>query len=296
MNKTKIEQFLDTRLIDAGENWKASCPFHHEKTPSFFIHKSEYLCHCFGCGVAGYLDLLVAKKKGLSVDEVRQLLEIPAIKTGFTKEKNEPTPSHFPKSWLSVWPREISKYILDRNLELEVLKAAGARYDHNTQRQVFPVFNQQGKLLGATGRTTIKEDPKWFHYWNFDKSRQLYRIRTAKRTPLVLVEGVLDCLWLEQNGYHSAAILSAFLSDSQAKEVKEHSETVILALDRDEAGEKGTLRAVELLKRSCILYYASLPVFAKDVCDLSKEQLKSVIDNPLTVLQWRSHIKQSTTA
>ena len=38
------------KLIKAGREFKACCPFHNEKTPSFTINDEKGFYHCFGCG------------------------------------------------------------------------------------------------------------------------------------------------------------------------------------------------------------------------------------------------------
>lgn len=46
-----ISQYL--ALKKAGKNYRALCPFHHEKTPSFMVNEEKQIFHCFGCGVGG---------------------------------------------------------------------------------------------------------------------------------------------------------------------------------------------------------------------------------------------------
>jgi DNA primase len=46
-----ISQFVN--LKKAGANYKAPCPFHAEKTPSFVVSPQKQIYHCFGCGAGG---------------------------------------------------------------------------------------------------------------------------------------------------------------------------------------------------------------------------------------------------
>lgn len=41
------------RLVKAGREYKACCPFHNEKTPSFYVNDDKQFFHCFGCGAHG---------------------------------------------------------------------------------------------------------------------------------------------------------------------------------------------------------------------------------------------------
>lgn len=71
-------------LKHAGRNFKAPCPFHHEKTPSFVVNPDKQIFHCFGCGVGGNVITFVMKQERLEFPEAVRLLaeragiEIPA--------------------------------------------------------------------------------------------------------------------------------------------------------------------------------------------------------------------------
>jgi DNA primase len=60
---TIISEYI--RLEKAGRNFKALCPFHTEKTPSFFVFPERQSWRCFGCGAGGDLISFVMRKEGL---------------------------------------------------------------------------------------------------------------------------------------------------------------------------------------------------------------------------------------
>ncbi|MCK5213988.1 MAG: DNA primase [Candidatus Omnitrophica bacterium] len=61
-------------LKKAGRNFKAACPFHHEKTPSFMVNPDKQIFHCFGCGVGGNAISFVMKQERLEFPETVRLL------------------------------------------------------------------------------------------------------------------------------------------------------------------------------------------------------------------------------
>jgi DNA primase len=73
-----------TRLTKAGREFKACCPFHNEKSPSFTVNDEKGFYHCFGCGAHGDAIRWMTDQRGLSfMDAVKELaaeagIEVPA--------------------------------------------------------------------------------------------------------------------------------------------------------------------------------------------------------------------------
>lgn len=73
-----------TRLTKAGHEFKACCPFHNEKSPSFTVNDQKGFYHCFGCGAHGDVIRWMTDQRGLSfMDAVKELaaeagLDMPA--------------------------------------------------------------------------------------------------------------------------------------------------------------------------------------------------------------------------
>jgi len=62
------------RLTRSGRNFKARCPFHNEKTPSFIVNPEKQIFHCFGCNVGGNAIGFIMKMDGLTYPEaIRKL-------------------------------------------------------------------------------------------------------------------------------------------------------------------------------------------------------------------------------
>ena len=60
------------RLLRAGRQWRGNCPFHGEKTPSFYVYDDHY--HCFGCGAHGDAISYVMQAEGQSfIEAVKSL-------------------------------------------------------------------------------------------------------------------------------------------------------------------------------------------------------------------------------
>lgn len=73
------------KLTKAGSRFKACCPFHQEKTPSFVVNEDRQTYHCFGCGQGGDVFSFVMEMEGVGFREALMLL---AEKAGVEIQNN----------------------------------------------------------------------------------------------------------------------------------------------------------------------------------------------------------------
>ena len=75
-DRTDIVSVVQRRvqLKKSGRDWKGLCPFHGEKTPSFYVVPDKHLFHCFGCGVSGDAIKFVMQLEGRSFREAVEQL------------------------------------------------------------------------------------------------------------------------------------------------------------------------------------------------------------------------------
>jgi DNA primase len=139
----------------------------------------------------------------------------------------------------------------------------GARsgvYDRFRHRLMFPIRDERGRMSGFGARVLNPEDvPKFLNSPQtpfFDKGRLLYgldRARKAIRTQdqAVIVEGYLDVIALHQAGFTTAVSpMGTALTEHQLYLLKRFSRRMVLALDPDAAGDKATLRGLDVARQA----------------------------------------------
>ncbi|MEA2047948.1 MAG: DNA primase [Campylobacterota bacterium] len=83
-----IGNFIELRK--AGANYKANCPFHGEKTPSFVVSPSKQIYHCFGCGAGGDSIKFVMELEKLSYPEaIEKLASMNNFSLTYTKGSSD---------------------------------------------------------------------------------------------------------------------------------------------------------------------------------------------------------------
>lgn len=139
-------------------------------------------------------------------------------------------------------------------------------YDAVGKRLVFPLIDIMGNVIGFCGRV-LEKKVDFAKYINtaetllFSKGKTLYGINLVKKHKqdnpqdqikyLIIVEGQMDVVSLHKAGFNTAvASMGTALTENQAKLIKRFTDNVLICYDGDFAGQKATLRGLEILKEN----------------------------------------------
>jgi len=144
-------------LQKAGRNYKAPCPFHSEKSPSFMVSPERQLWKCFGCGKGGSIFDFVMEMEGIEFGDALKILaqragiELkkidPKLKTERTRlyEICELANRFFIKQMeASSAGKEMQKYLINRGLKAKTIKDWQIGYAPNQWRSLRDFLNKQG--------------------------------------------------------------------------------------------------------------------------------------------------------
>jgi len=133
-------------------------------------------------------------------------------------------------------------------------------YDRFRNRIMFPIRNASGRMSGFGARILNPEDmPKFLNSPQtelFDKGRLLYGLDMARKAiraqdQVVIVEGYLDVILVYQAGFTNVVSpMGTALTEEQLRMLKRFTRRIVLALDADAAGEKATLRGLEVARQA----------------------------------------------
>jgi DNA primase len=165
-----------------------------------------------------------------------------------------------PDKWDSLY-----KFLKNEGYGDDILKQSGlvlyekGPHDKFRNRLMFPIFSALGEVTGFGGRILNDGNPKYLNSPEtpvFEKSKNLYGInyaRKSKAKELILVEGYMDVIALNQAGFTNAvASLGTAFNKEHARLLKRYAPKAVLVFDSDTAGVTATLRAIPELENNGI--------------------------------------------
>ncbi len=186
------------------------------------------------------------KKRGLRDDTIE------AFGLGYAPNSWEALTSHFRSRRVS------ERELLEAGLVSE--RESGGVHDRFRHRITFPIRDERGRMAGFGARILNPEDvPKFLNSPQtpvFDKGRLLYGLDRARKAirageQAVIVEGYLDVIALHQAGFEQAVSpMGTALTEHQMRLLKRLAHRIVLALDADAAGDKATLRGLQVARAS----------------------------------------------
>ena len=131
---------------------------------------------------------------------------------------------------------------------------SGKLYDYFRNRVIFPIIDVTGNVIAFGGRVMDDSKPKYLNSSDtpgFKKSKNLFALNYAKNhcsEQIILCEGYMDVIALHAAGVENAvATLGTALTSEQARMLTKYTKKVILLYDSDDAGQRATDRAIQIL-------------------------------------------------
>ncbi len=168
-----------------------------------------------------------------------------------------------PDSWDALYKHFENNHIAPDVRLLEKAGLVTARkdksgyYDKFRNRVIFPIFDVQGNVIAFGGRVMDDSMPKYLNSPEtaaYSKGNNLYALNVAKKAQsdrVIIVEGYMDCIALHKAGINWAvASLGTALTQAQAKLLKKYFNEVIIGYDADSAGQKATIRGLDILAQA----------------------------------------------
>ncbi len=205
---------------------------------------------------------------------------------------------------------------LKGNYEEDVLLASGlfikkedgsitCRFKH---RVMFPIFSENGKIIGFGGRALGEGyGPKYLNSPEtpiFSKKHNLYAYNFAKKEffggTAILAEGYMDTITLHKYGFtNTVASLGTAFTKEQAELLKKKKVSkVYIAYDSDEAGRKAAVRAMQILYEQKLESYVIFMKGVKDPDDYLKkygvEKFKDCMEDALNIIDFHLYLLRQT--
>lgn len=196
-----VSKFIG-KLTRDGREFKACCPFHNERSPSFTINDEKEFYHCFGCGAHGDVIDFVQNYQGVSFREAVAIItgETPAPEGKRAQRASKAVDYYaglkpLPTPKVAIWEAG------ERTPQIFNPKRADdekGRFTRYKPSMVFPYTDATGTLIGYVLRVdfgdgakitptvryaTLPDGTKGWTHWHFDEPRPLYGLDKLAKNP-----------------------------------------------------------------------------------------------------------------
>ena len=337
------------QLKRKGRLYGGLCPFHSEKTPSFYVYPDTQSFYCFGCGAGG--DAINFAKKINSID-YGEAVKMLAARAGMPEPQEDDKTGRMRSRILSMnkeaarffhaclnstveearqarayWRRRglddktivrfglgyapndgqaLYQFLRDKGYNQQELDASGLFKRSQSgriyclfwKRVMTPIFDLRGNIIAFGGRVLDDSKPKYVNSPEtlvYHKSETVFALQIAKKSAsrrYVLCEGYMDVISMQQAGIDTAVCAcGTALTPEQVRLISEYADEVILSYDSDEAGQKATLRSLELFRNSPVRVGVLQIPGAKDPDEYIKkygaERFRALLDGVGNALDFR---------
>lgn len=237
---------------------------------------------------------------GSVVESLKKKLEKPSKSFSGESILPESVLSNFYVDWEKVFdainnneaPDQLAYIIREKNFSLETLQKFQIGFDEKTNRITIPIRNTDGKLVGIKGRATLqnqtpkyksigdKEDSSPFYgFFTTNINNYTFGLDSVDTDNIILCEGEFDAISLRQKGFGGAvSIGTCSIRDKQVRDIRKKAKSVVILLDNDEAGRRGSEEIFSLLDRHLSAKIAECPE-GLDPAEMTQEQIKNSIGN-----------------
>ena len=174
----------------------------------------------------------------------------------------------------------------------------GNLYTIFRHRVMVPIIDVRGAIIAFGGRVLDDSKPKYINSPEtmvYHKSHTLFALNIAKKSKskrYILCEGYMDVISMHQAGIDTAVCAcGTALTPDQIKLISQYADEVILSYDSDEAGQKATLRSLELFRNSPVRVGVLQIPGAKDPDEYIKkygaDRFKALLDGVGNALDFR---------
>lgn len=173
-------------------------------------------------------------------------------------------------------------------------------FDFFVNRAIFPFIGLTGNIVGFGGRTLADDNRKYVNSSDtpvYDKKKFLFSMNFAKNEAtkkgyVILCEGNLDVISLAQAGFeNTVASCGTALTAEQVQLISNYAKEVMICYDSDEAGQRATQKAIDLLARAGIKSKIITVTGAKDPDEFVKKygsgKFERLIQNAEGAVEYR---------